>query len=238
MTLENATPSPRTSTTVSSLDALRQARRRSSSVRGLWSWPWPPGHQDLAQCCSAPEIPTLSSSCRWVCFGVAYTLLSVNSSFRLFQQWCLNLCLHQGVTVCLDAMRKAFPATDSLQRTTKLFYSPTFRQSEAGIPIGPNSSTPASSRHMLNLYTTPEPAFEVLQDQTHFILYTWLLSVCTHLTFSHFSSIFSGSQWEGHPLPASPVCSQRSHSGNTGVQLCIHNLLRLLCFTGTFRLSF
>uniref|UniRef100_A0A3Q3WL61 Uncharacterized protein n=1 Tax=Mola mola TaxID=94237 RepID=A0A3Q3WL61_MOLML len=61
----------------------------------------------------------------------------------------------QGVTVCLDAMRKAFPATDSLQRTTKFFYSPTFRQSEASIPIGPNSSTPASSRHMLNLYTTP-----------------------------------------------------------------------------------
>lgn len=65
------------------------------------------------------------------------------------------------MTVCLDAMRQAFPATDSLQRTTKFFYTPTFRQSEAGIPIGPNSSTPASSRHMLNLYTTPAPAFEV-----------------------------------------------------------------------------
>lgn len=73
----------------------------------------------------------------------------------------LNLSLLQGVTVCLDAMRKAFPETDGLQRTTKFFYSPMFRQSEAGIPIGPNSSTPASSRHMLNLYTTPEPAFEV-----------------------------------------------------------------------------
>ncbi|TKS89655.1 GH3 domain-containing protein [Collichthys lucidus] len=71
----------------------------------------------------------------------------------------------QGVTVCLDAMRQAFPATDSLQRTTKIFYSPTFRQSEAGIPIGPNSSTPASSRHMLNLYTTPAPAFEVSSEK-------------------------------------------------------------------------
>uniref|UniRef100_A0A8C5EPD5 GH3 domain-containing protein n=1 Tax=Gouania willdenowi TaxID=441366 RepID=A0A8C5EPD5_GOUWI len=66
----------------------------------------------------------------------------------------------QGVSVCLDAMRKAFPDTENLQRTTKFFYTPTFRQSEAGIPIGPNSSTPASSRHMLNLYTTPAPAFE------------------------------------------------------------------------------
>ncbi|XP_039644971.1 GH3 domain-containing protein isoform X1 [Perca fluviatilis] len=71
----------------------------------------------------------------------------------------------QGVTVCLDAMGGAFPATDSLQRTTKFFYSPTFRQSEAGIPIGPNSSTPASSRHMLNLYTTPAPAFEVPSEK-------------------------------------------------------------------------
>ncbi|CAJ1080366.1 GH3 domain-containing protein [Xyrichtys novacula] len=71
----------------------------------------------------------------------------------------------QGVAVCLEAMRTAFPATDSLQRTTKFFYTPTFRQSEAGIPIGPNSSTPASSRHMLNLYTTPAPAFEVPSEK-------------------------------------------------------------------------
>ncbi|XP_061765662.1 GH3 domain-containing protein isoform X1 [Nerophis ophidion] len=71
----------------------------------------------------------------------------------------------QGVAVCLDAMRHAFPATDSLQRTTKFFYTPTFRQSEAGIPIGPNSSTPASSRHMLNLYTTPAPAFQVPSEK-------------------------------------------------------------------------
>lgn len=71
----------------------------------------------------------------------------------------------QGVTVCLDAVRQAFPETDSLQRTTKFFYTPTFRQSEAGIPIGPNSSTPASSRHMLNLYTTPAPAFEVPSER-------------------------------------------------------------------------
>ncbi|KAI2658640.1 GH3 domain-containing protein [Labeo rohita] len=66
----------------------------------------------------------------------------------------------QGVTVCLDATRQAFPATDRLQKTLKLFYSPIFRQSEAGIPIGPNSSTPASSKHMLHLYTTPAPAYE------------------------------------------------------------------------------
>lgn len=67
----------------------------------------------------------------------------------------------QGVTVCLDAMRQAFPATVCLQKTLKIFYSPIFRQSEAGIPIGPNSSTPASSKHMLHLYTTPAPVYQV-----------------------------------------------------------------------------
>ncbi|TRY64752.1 hypothetical protein DNTS_017802 [Danionella cerebrum] len=71
----------------------------------------------------------------------------------------------QGVTVCVDAMRQAFPATESLQKTLKFFYSPLFRQSEAGIPIGPNSSTPASSKHMLHLYTTPAPVYQVLNER-------------------------------------------------------------------------
>ncbi|XP_040924388.1 GH3 domain-containing protein isoform X3 [Betta splendens] len=67
----------------------------------------------------------------------------------------------QGVAVCLDAMHEAFPATNSLQRTTKFFYTPALRRSESGIPIGTNSSTPSSSRHVLHLYTTPAPALEV-----------------------------------------------------------------------------
>lgn len=71
----------------------------------------------------------------------------------------------QGVCVCMDAMRLAYPATESLQRTLKLFYTPTLRHSEAGIPIGPNSSTPASSRHLLKLYSTPEAAFNVPSER-------------------------------------------------------------------------
>lgn len=149
------------------------------------------------------------------------------------------MCVHQGVTVCLEAMRQAFPATDSLQRTTKFFYSPTFRQSEAGIPIGPNSSTPASSRHMLNLYTTPAPAFEVRDDLLSLVMHDWLTVFETNSTF-HAEFVdppqlyyrLSGSQWEGHSLPASPVCSQRSQCGNAGVQLRLHSLLCFQCFTG------
>ncbi|KAL7869871.1 hypothetical protein AOLI_G00138590 [Acnodon oligacanthus] len=71
----------------------------------------------------------------------------------------------QGVCVCVDAMRKAFPGSISLQRTLKLFYSPTVHHSEGGIPIGPNSSTPSSSKHLLYLYTTPAPAFQVLNER-------------------------------------------------------------------------
>ena len=58
-------PSLHTSTTASSSDALREARRRWSSPRSHWSWPWLLGRQEPAPCCSAPRTPTLSSSCRW-----------------------------------------------------------------------------------------------------------------------------------------------------------------------------
>lgn len=61
----HVTPSPHTSITVSSSDASRQERRRWSLLKSHWSWLWPPGRQDPAQCCSAPRTPTLSSSCRW-----------------------------------------------------------------------------------------------------------------------------------------------------------------------------
>lgn len=55
------------------------------------------------------------------------------------------------------------------------------------------------------------------------------------IDLSHFSlSVFAGPQWEGHTLPASPVCTQRSQCGDTGVQLCIYCLLRLLYFAGIF----
>lgn len=67
----------------------------------------------------------------------------------------------QGIAVGLHAMLNTFPETQSLQKTAKLFYTPTWQQSEAGIPIGINSSTHNISRHMLNLYSTPAPAFQI-----------------------------------------------------------------------------
>lgn len=66
MTSGRVTPSPHTSTTVSSSDASRQERRKWSLLRSRWSWPWPLGRREPAPCCSAPKTPTLSSSCRWI----------------------------------------------------------------------------------------------------------------------------------------------------------------------------
>uniref|UniRef100_A0A1A7XYN8 GH3 domain containing n=2 Tax=Iconisemion striatum TaxID=60296 RepID=A0A1A7XYN8_9TELE len=81
----------------------------------------------------------------------------------------------QGVTVCLVVMQNAFPETNSLQRTAKFFYTPASCWSEAGIPIGPDFSTPTSSHygHTFNFFSTPAPAFAVPDEED--ILYLHLL---------------------------------------------------------------
>lgn len=91
MTLDNATPSPHMSTTESLLGASRQVRRRWSSPRSLWSWPWPPGRQDPALCCSAPETPTQSSSCRSLLLWCSQTL--INHSLLMILNICALICV-------------------------------------------------------------------------------------------------------------------------------------------------
>lgn len=142
-----------------------------------------------------------------------------------------SIGLYQGVTVCLEALRKAFPESDSLQRTTKFFYTPTFRQSEAGISIGPNSSTPATSRYILNLYTTPAPAFEVQSQNQTSGSFSWVFFIL----FMKMFFFLSGSQWEGHFIPAPTVCAERSQCGNVRVQLCFYSLLCFHCSSGAWR---
>ncbi|MBN3275655.1 GHDC protein, partial [Polyodon spathula] len=85
--------------------------------------------------------------------GSSDMLLSTRATDREF--------FMQGIAVGLHAMFNTFPETQSLQKTAKLWYTPTWQQSEAGIPIGTNSSTHNSSRHVLNLYSTPAPAFQI-----------------------------------------------------------------------------
>uniref|UniRef100_A0A8C2C6X1 GH3 domain containing n=1 Tax=Cyprinus carpio TaxID=7962 RepID=A0A8C2C6X1_CYPCA len=66
----------------------------------------------------------------------------------------------QHTHIVTNVMRQAFPATGCLQKSsfTHLFFV-RVRQ------VGPNSSTPASSKHMLHLYTTPAPIYQVLNER-------------------------------------------------------------------------
>lgn len=70
----------------------------------------------------------------------------------------------QGISVLYDCMTEAFPKTNSLQKNMKFFYSPRFRTAECGIQIGPNSSSPANSKRILNLYSTPKAGYEIMSE--------------------------------------------------------------------------
>lgn len=78
-----------------------------------------------------------------------------------------------GIAVLSHCMAKEFPKVRQLQKVLKLFYVPKHRQSESGIPIGPNSSSPKKSKVMLPLYTTPAPGFDIPNESE--TLYVHLL---------------------------------------------------------------
>lgn len=65
----------------------------------------------------------------------------------------------KGTSIICQAMIEAFPNTYQL----KFFYTPKWRMSEAGIPVGPNSSSPSNSGALLHIYSTPKVAFDVLE---------------------------------------------------------------------------
>ncbi|XP_071087914.1 GH3 domain-containing protein-like [Haliotis cracherodii] len=74
------------------------------------------------------------------------------------------LFLTDGVAVLYNCMTEAFPESRYLQKNLKLFYNPKWRESASGIKIGPNSSTPARSKSLLHIYTTPKIAYDVLSE--------------------------------------------------------------------------
>lgn len=51
-----------------------------------------------------------------------------------------------------------------LQKSLKFFYSPKWRYTESGLPIGPNSSSPSNSQRILHLYTTPKAGFDIMTE--------------------------------------------------------------------------
>uniref|UniRef100_T1IPJ3 GH3 domain-containing protein n=1 Tax=Strigamia maritima TaxID=126957 RepID=T1IPJ3_STRMM len=69
-----------------------------------------------------------------------------------------------GVAILSHCMVAAYPKVRQLQKILKFFYTPKERVSECGIPIGPSSSSPANSKSILPLYSTPLPGFEIKSE--------------------------------------------------------------------------
>ncbi|XP_055337157.1 GH3 domain-containing protein-like [Paramacrobiotus metropolitanus] len=70
----------------------------------------------------------------------------------------------RGITVMSHIMMKHFPQTKCLRKGVKFFYSPRWRTSPAGIPIGPNSSSPTSTKSILHLYSTPKVGYDIASE--------------------------------------------------------------------------
>ncbi|KAK7097341.1 GH3 domain-containing protein-like [Littorina saxatilis] len=79
----------------------------------------------------------------------------------------------EGISVLYRCMVDAFPDSTYLNKDFKIFFNPAWRMSEAGIKVGPNSSTPSETKSLLHIYSTPEPAFEILSEPE--LLYVHLL---------------------------------------------------------------
>ncbi|CAH1267721.1 GHDC [Branchiostoma lanceolatum] len=107
-----------------------------------------------------------------IVFGTTSGTSGKYSIIPMGQKQRVNFFL-QGVTVALSSMLEGFPESDNLQKDLKIFHMPHFKESAAGIPIGPNSSSPANSQAMLNLYSTPKPGFDIMSERE--ALYVHLL---------------------------------------------------------------
>ncbi|RUS80741.1 hypothetical protein EGW08_011505 [Elysia chlorotica] len=77
----------------------------------------------------------------------------------------------EGISVLYKCMVDAFPQTKLLSKDFKIFFTPSWRYTVDGIPIGPNSASPDRSRNLLHLYTTPEPAYNVKSEPEALYLY-------------------------------------------------------------------
>ncbi|ESP00098.1 hypothetical protein LOTGIDRAFT_206174 [Lottia gigantea] len=70
-----------------------------------------------------------------------------------------------GISLLFHLMTEFFPKSNRFQKHLKFFYDPIkWRESDSGIKIGPNSSSPSNSKSVLFMYTTPIPAYKVLNE--------------------------------------------------------------------------
>ena len=74
------------------------------------------------------------------------------------------LFLTDGIAIVSQKMAKEFGFAKRLLKSFKIFYNPKWRESEAGIPIGPNSSSPSNSKAILHIYSSPKVAYEIMSE--------------------------------------------------------------------------
>ena len=98
-----------------------------------------------------------------IIFAVTSGTSGKSNIIPMIQKQTSNFFMH-GISVAYDAMQTAYPGTTRLQKDLKFFYTPRWRKSNTGILIGPNSSSPQTSKSMLKLYSTPEPGFDIVNE--------------------------------------------------------------------------
>ncbi|XP_042891583.1 GH3 domain-containing protein-like isoform X2 [Penaeus japonicus] len=69
-----------------------------------------------------------------------------------------------GIAVIFDRMFSWKKEMFQLQRGFKIFFTPKPRESEGGIPVGPNSTNPKNSQGVLHMYSTPLPAYDIMTE--------------------------------------------------------------------------
>ena len=83
-----------------------------------------------------------------------------------------NIFFFQGITTVFDVIARQFPGfNSSMQRTLKIFFTPIPRSAPCGLPMGPNSSAPGDSKGLLQLYTTPPAAYDIMSEPEALYVY-------------------------------------------------------------------
>jgi auxin responsive GH3 family protein len=117
----------------------------------------------------------------------------------------------KGIAITFDALQQGVKHPDNdelnwpnLQKNCKLMHEPKFNYSPSNFKVGPNSSSPNDNKSLLQLYTTPEDAFEVQTEMELLFLHVLFALLDKNLGFveSNFANrvlnffVLMDDQWE------------------------------------------
>ncbi|CAG5120943.1 unnamed protein product [Candidula unifasciata] len=95
--------------------------------------------------------------------GASNIIPAVSKQTRIF--------FSQGVSVMLRCMLDAYPNTKHLNKVFRIFYTPNWRYTMDGVPIGPNAPSPDRSTWLHHMYTTPSAVYEIRSEPPALYLY-------------------------------------------------------------------